>query len=241
MENLYVIIIIIVIVVTIAIGIGIVVVKCCCFRNKSTKKEKRTDQTSILYKSNGQIEFSDNYKSINNSHLGPKNSTLFVENEITKPLRNEPKKKKKHKTSKSFNLNENQDFSKNSSNTLFVEKLGQKITTPDQLFSKHVVNGDITAKRAIALSESRGIDFANEFKRNTVFENPYHFDLCLIQDLSRLGAKSNYVYVASNSVLTYQCRMFLLWKNGKLKIWEKNTLFWKKIIKMENIIFFVKV
>ena len=77
---------------------------------------------------------------------------------------------------------------------------------PDQLFSKHVVNGDITAKRAIALSESRGIDFANEFKRNTVFENPYHFNLCLIQDLSRLGAKSNYVYVASNSVLTYQCR-----------------------------------
>ena len=68
------------------------------------------------------------------------------------------------------------------------------------------MNGDITAKRAIALSESRGIDFANEFKGNTVFENPYHFDLCLVQDLSRLGAKSNHVYVASNSVLTYQCR-----------------------------------
>ena len=127
-------------------------------------------------------------------------------------------------------LKENQDFSNNytksrnkshivqkNSTTLFVEKLDKKIPTPDPLFAKHVVNGDITDDRAIYLSESRGEDFAKEFRRNTVFENPYHFDLCLIQDLSKLGAKTNQVYVASNSVLTYQCRYVHSLKKWKVK------------------------
>ena len=136
------------------------------------------------------------------------------------------------------NLKENQDFSINyksrnksnigQKNTLFVEKFDENIPTPTPLFSKHVVNGDITAERAIDLSESRGEDFAKEFKNNTVFENPYHFDLCLIQDLSKLGAQSNLVYVASKPVLTFQCRYVQSLKKWKAKdLGEKYPIFEK--------------
>ena len=80
------------------------------------------------------------------------------------------------------------------------------IQTPNELFTKHIVHGKITEKKAIHLSNKRGRSFAEGIGENTVFEDPIHFYLCSIDRLHLLDAKSNCVYIPERRVRTFQCR-----------------------------------
>ena len=53
----------------------------------------------------------------------------------------------------------------------------------------HVVEGEITAEKAIDLSNKRGKWFVENIGENTVFENPNQFHLCSIEfeKLSKLS------------------------------------------------------
>ena len=163
-------IIIIVIGAIIAIAIGITLVCCCCCKNSAIVKEEIRTHDRINCTENGSSFILNENQDFSNKYKSRK-----FTNE-TEPLRNEPKKTKitvdDGEKSKSFILNENQDFSnkyksrkrsrsRNKSShivqkdsTLFVEKLDKKIPTPNPLFSKHVVNRDITDERAIGLRSS---------------------------------------------------------------------------------------
>ena len=110
---------------------------------------------------------------------------------------------------------------RNKNDVLSLEIL-YAIETPDILFNKHVVNGDITAKRAIDLSVSRGEDFAKEHKRNTVLENPQYFDCCVLQNSEQLGTRYHRAFIARNPVRTYQCDYDL-----NSKTWKSKDLGWK--------------
>ena len=80
------------------------------------------------------------------------------------------------------------------------------IQTPNELFTKHIVHGKITDKKAIHLSNKRGRSFAEGIGENTVFEDPIHFYSCSIDRLHLLDAKSNCVYIPERRVRTFQCR-----------------------------------
>ena len=155
--------------------------------------QKRTESKSI--------ELQDiEHGNAQNSHI-LKNGLSQIQNEpqeekrpraIVLPLRNE-----------SRNLTVGQQ-KLNDLNLTLIDKYHTQ--SPNELFSKHIVNGKVTEDKAICLSNKRGKWFAENIGKNTVFEDPIQFHLCSIDGKHLLDAKSNYIYIPERRVRTFQCR-----------------------------------
>ena len=89
---------------------------------------------------------------------------------------------------------------KNVLHVKLIEK--HHMQTPNELFSRHIVNGKITEEKAIRLSNKRGKWFAENIGENTVFENPNQFHLCSIDRLLWYSIRALYV----NTFFLFTCR-----------------------------------
>ena len=159
------------------IVIGIITIHYCRFH----KSEKESNELHDIEEGNGaglqsqNVQPKTEVKVIIQPNLPP-----IIQNEIVQII-------------KPQNLNATQ--TKNVLHVKLIKKYHIETSAlPTKLFNRHVVEGEITAEKALDLSKQRGKSFAETYGTNTVFENPTQFHLCSIESekLSKLRGKRCY-------------------------------------------------
>ena len=187
---------IVAIIVIVLIVIGIITILYWCFH----KSEKESNELHDIEEGNG--------AGLQSQNVQPKTEVkVIIQPNLPPIIQNEILEIKPQ------SLNDTQN--KNALHVKLIKK--HHIKTPRDVFNRHVVEGEITAEKAIDLCNKRGKYFAKTIGKNTVFENPNQFHLCSIEfeKLSKLRGKcggfpqavldDNRVNVAIKPVRTFHC------------------------------------